>query len=55
MLQEYYYYRGCSEEGVPTRKRLEEIGLTDVAEDLAREGKLEDVTRPALNDLLAKG
>jgi len=55
MLQEYYHYRGCSEDGVPTRKRLEEIGLTDVAEDLARAGKLADGTSPALSDLLAKG
>ena len=55
MLEEYYWYRGCSRDGVPTRKRLEEIGLSDIAEDLARAGKLGDGPSPALNDLLAKG
>jgi aldehyde:ferredoxin oxidoreductase len=34
MLDEYYFYRGCSKEGLPTRKRLREVGLSDVIEDL---------------------
>ena len=25
MLDEYYHYRGCSHEGLPSRKRLEEV------------------------------
>jgi aldehyde:ferredoxin oxidoreductase len=52
MLDEYYAYRGCSKDGLPTRKRLEEIGLTDVAEDLARNKKLSAEQRPAIAELL---
>ena len=40
MLEEYYCYRGCSTDGLPTKKRLLEIGLDDVAEDLTRKGKI---------------
>jgi aldehyde:ferredoxin oxidoreductase len=54
MLDEYYYYRGCSEEGLPTNKRLCEVGLSDVVEDLAKRGKLADRKCPAMNELLAK-
>ena len=54
MLDEYYFYRGCSGEGLPTRKRLEEIGLGDVAEDLARMGKLADHESPSIAELLPK-
>ena len=36
MLDEYYEYRGSSSDGLPTRKRLEEIGLKDVADDMER-------------------
>jgi aldehyde:ferredoxin oxidoreductase len=53
MLGEYYYYRGCSEEGLPTRKRLNEAGLSDVAEDLARAGKIGDRECPAIGELVA--
>jgi hypothetical protein len=53
MLQEYYYYRGCSEDGLPTRKRLEEVGLSNVADDLAAKGKLSDHQCPATSELLA--
>jgi aldehyde:ferredoxin oxidoreductase len=53
MLQEYYHYRGCSEDGLPTRKRLEEVGLSDVVEDLAGKGKLSDQECPATSELLA--
>jgi hypothetical protein len=52
MLDEYYVYRGCSRDGLPTRKRLEEIGLTDVAQDLARNNKLSGEECPAIDELL---
>ncbi len=41
MLDEYYELRGWDlETGFPTRERLEELGLSDVAEELAGAGKL---------------
>jgi aldehyde:ferredoxin oxidoreductase len=40
MLDEYYRYRGCSKDGLPLRRRLEEAGLGDIADALEREGKL---------------
>ena len=54
MLDEYYFYRGCSKDGLPTRKRLIEIGLSDVAEDLIRKGKIAECECPAIDELLAK-
>ena len=54
MLEEYYYYRGCSTDGLPTKKRLLEIGLDDVIEDLARKGKIGDRECPKIEELLAK-
>jgi aldehyde:ferredoxin oxidoreductase len=54
MLDEYYTYRGCSSDGLPTRKRLEEIGLSDAADDLARQGKIGDSECPAISELLSK-
>ena len=37
MLDEYYKLRGCDlETGIPTRERLEELGLKDVADDLEK-------------------
>jgi aldehyde:ferredoxin oxidoreductase len=53
MLDEYYHYRGCSSEGLPTRKRLQEVGLLDVIEDLSKAGKLSETESPAIEDLLA--
>jgi aldehyde:ferredoxin oxidoreductase len=53
MLDEYYFYRGCSTEGLPTRKRLEESGLTDIADDLARAGKVANRECPPIEDLVA--
>jgi aldehyde:ferredoxin oxidoreductase len=53
MLDEYYRYRGCSDDGLPTRKRLEEIGLADVVEDLAGKGRLSEQECPAIEELLA--
>jgi aldehyde:ferredoxin oxidoreductase len=53
MLDEYYHYRGCSDQGLPTRKRLLEIGLADVADDLAKKGKLAEDECPAVEELLA--
>jgi hypothetical protein len=52
MLDEYYEYRGSSSDGLPTRKRLEEIGLKDVAVDMERHGKLSDESRPAIAELM---
>ena len=52
MLDEYYHYRGCSSEGLPTRKRLQEIGLSDVLEDLAKKKKIAENECPAITELL---
>ncbi len=52
MLDEYYTYRGCSQDGLPTRKRLLEIGLADVADDLAKHKKLAEQECPAISELL---
>ncbi|MFC1669011.1 aldehyde ferredoxin oxidoreductase family protein [Spirochaetota bacterium] len=52
MLDEYYEYRGCSPDGLPTRKRLEEIGLGDIAEDLNKQNKLSDEKLPAVEELV---
>jgi aldehyde:ferredoxin oxidoreductase len=54
MLEEYYYYRGCSTDGLPTKKRLLEIGLGDVVADLSKRGKLGDRECPKIEELLAK-
>jgi aldehyde:ferredoxin oxidoreductase len=54
MLEEYYYYRGCSTDGLPTKKRLLEIGLDDVVADLSKRGKLGDRECPKIEELLAK-
>ncbi len=54
MLDEYYLYRGCSPEGIPTRKRLEEIRLGDIADDLVQTGKLSDRQCPAIDELIVK-
>ena len=41
MLDEYYEARGWdNESGMPTRQKLEELGLKSVAEDLESQGKL---------------
>ncbi|MEM2908509.1 MAG: aldehyde ferredoxin oxidoreductase family protein [Candidatus Hadarchaeales archaeon] len=40
MLNEYYKLRGWSENGVPTKQTLGELGLSDVAEELERLGRL---------------
>ncbi len=53
MLEEYYHYRGCSADGLPTKKRLLEVGLDDAAADLERQGKLGDRECPAINELLS--
>jgi aldehyde:ferredoxin oxidoreductase len=54
MLDEYYWYRGCSADGIPTRKRLLEAGLAAVAGDLAKAGKISDRECPAIEELVAK-
>jgi len=53
MLDEYYDYRGFSREGIPTRKRLLELGLTDVVEDLEKKGALSDHECPAIEEQIA--
>lgn len=40
MLEEYYEIRGYDGQGVPSREKLEQLGLKDVADDLARRGLL---------------
>ncbi len=55
MLDEYYHYRGCSAQGLPTRTRLLEVGLADVAEDLANMGRLSEAACPAIGELIASG
>jgi len=52
MLDEYYLYRGCSPDGLPTRKRLEEIGLQDIAADLAAHNLLAVQECPSILELL---
>jgi aldehyde:ferredoxin oxidoreductase len=52
MLEEYYHYRGCSVDGVPTRKRLKEVGLGDLIGDLEKRIPLEEGTSPAINQLV---
>ena len=39
VLEKYYQIRGWTKEGVPTRKKLKELGLEDVANALARKTK----------------
>ena len=52
MLDEYYIYRGCSQESLPTRKRLHEIGLEDVARHLAKNQRLAETECPSIPELL---
>ncbi len=52
MLEEYYHYRGCSVDGVPTRKRLSEVGLGDLIGDLEKRLPLEEGNSPAINELV---
>ncbi|MBI4286428.1 MAG: aldehyde ferredoxin oxidoreductase family protein [Chloroflexi bacterium] len=40
MLDEFYGLMGLDKNGIPTRSRLESLGLKDVADELARMGKL---------------
>jgi aldehyde:ferredoxin oxidoreductase len=53
MLDEYYEFRGFSKDGIPTRKRLLELGLTDVVEDLEKKGALSDHECPAIEEQIA--
>ena len=38
ILDKYYELRGWNEEGIPTRKRLEELGLKEVADAIEKKG-----------------
>lgn len=40
MLDEYYELHGWTREGIPSREKLEELGLNDVADDLETQGLL---------------
>jgi aldehyde:ferredoxin oxidoreductase len=40
MLDEYYDVRGWTRDGLPTRQALHRVGLDDVADALAKSGKL---------------
>ncbi|HBE45400.1 MAG TPA: aldehyde dehydrogenase [Deltaproteobacteria bacterium] len=42
LLDTYYKYKGWNKNGIPTRKRLEELDLGYVADDLERRGILKD-------------
>jgi aldehyde:ferredoxin oxidoreductase len=42
MLDEYYDVRGWTRDGLPTRKALQRLGLDDVADELAKLGKVVD-------------
>lgn len=55
MLDEYYHYRGCTADGLPTKKRLHEVGLDDAVADLEKQGKLGDRECPAITELLQAG
>ncbi len=51
MLAEYYWYRGCSEDGLPTEKRLQEAGLEQEAAALAKSGCLGTRDCPRIDEL----
>ena len=38
MLDDYYRLRGWDEKGIPSRKKLQELGLEDVASSLEKSG-----------------
>lgn len=42
MLDEYYDWRGCNKDGMVTRARLEEVGLSDIAGELSSAGRLSE-------------
>lgn len=51
MLAEYYWYRGCSDDGLPTEKRLREVGLAEEADFLDRHGCLGKRDCPNIEEL----
>jgi hypothetical protein len=42
MLDEYYAWRGCNNEGVVTLARLKEAGIDEIAEELRSVGRLSE-------------
>jgi len=54
MLDEYYHYRGSSKQGLPTKKRLQELGLESVSNDLEIAEKLSTDQCPSIEELLPK-
>lgn len=56
MLDEYYELRGWDKEtGIPTRAKLERVGLKDVADELERMGKLPSEGEPSPVKKKSKG
>jgi len=41
MLDQYYNLRGWDQNGILTEKKLKELGLSHMAEDLKKMGKIE--------------
>lgn len=54
MLDEYYHYRGYSSRGLPTRKRLREVGLKDLIADLGQNERIADEECPSIDELLSQ-
>lgn len=52
MLEEYYRYRGYSNEGLPTLTRLREVGLTQVAEELQATNLISDDSVLSLDEVI---
>ena len=42
ILDKYYEVRGWTKEGIPTRKRLEELDLKEVADAMEKQGLISD-------------
>ncbi|MBU0657149.1 MAG: aldehyde ferredoxin oxidoreductase C-terminal domain-containing protein, partial [Gammaproteobacteria bacterium] len=42
LLDEYYKFKGWTNDGIPTKKTLDELGLDYVSEDFVKRGILTD-------------
>ncbi|MBN2467939.1 MAG: hypothetical protein JXD19_07270, partial [Deltaproteobacteria bacterium] len=47
ILDKYYEVRGWTKEGIPTRKRLEELGLKEVADRMEKQGLMQTEAKAA--------
>jgi aldehyde:ferredoxin oxidoreductase len=45
ILDKYYELRGWTSEGIPTRKRLEELDLKEVADAMAKQGLIAEKSK----------